>query len=107
MLNNRLTVHQTLCNILGCASIGEECRCHFQPGSNVRLIYPAIVYRLYDIPANYADNMPYVITGTYQLTLIDRNPESEYVELIAALPKASFVRFYIADGLNHWIYNIY
>lgn len=107
MPNNRLRVHQTLCNVLGCAEIGEECRCHYQRPSNRNMVYPAIVYRLSGIPTSFADNTPYVTTGQYQLTLIDRNPESEFVEEITKLPKARFVRFFIADGLNHWIYNIY
>lgn len=107
MLNNRMIVHRTLCKILGCEEIGDECRCHLQRPSNRKMVYPAIVYRLSDIPTFPANNKPYITEGLYQLMLIDKDPESEYVEEIAKLPKAKFVRFYVVDGLNHWVFNIY
>lgn len=107
MPNNRMRVHRTLCKILGCEEIGDECRCHFQRPSNRNMAYPAIVYRLSDIPTSFANNRPYVATEQYQLTLIDKNPESEYIEDITRLPHVRFVRFFVMDGLNHWVYNIY
>lgn len=107
MPNRRMQIHRVLCDILDCSEIGPECRCHFQADSNVRLKYPAIVYKLQDIPMFYADNIPYVGDELYKLTLIDRNPESPYVKCITMLPKVKFVRFFVADNLNHWVYTIY
>lgn len=107
MPNRRLEIHRVLCNILDCPEIGDECRCHFQPDSNVRLKYPVIIYKLQDLPMFYADNIPYLGYELYELTLIDRNPESLYVSCIAALPKAKFVRFFVSDNLNHWVFQIH
>lgn len=107
MANRRLEIHRSLCKILECETIGPECRCHFQPASNVRMVYPAIVYQLSDVIGRHADNRPYIENSIYQLTLIDRDPESKYAEAIKKLPKINFVRFFVADNMNHWVFNIY
>lgn len=106
MSNRRLEIHQSLCDILECPDIGPECRCHFQPGSNVLLKYPAIVYKLRDVPTVYADNAPYLFVDTYDLTLMDKNPESVYAEMIKHLPKVRFVRFFVSSNINHWVFTI-
>lgn len=80
---------------------------YFQPPDNVQMIYPAIVYELDDINCLHADNNPYTQDPAYSVTLIDENPDSEYVEKLSSLPKCSFERFYKADNLNHWVYKIY
>lgn len=107
MPNSRRKIHRILCDVLECAEIGAGCRCHFQPGSNIRMVYPAIVYQLSDIPAKFADNKVYITTPIYQLTLIDKDPESKYVYRLSKLPTSRFVRFFIVDNLNHWVFNIY
>lgn len=80
---------------------------YFQPPENVKMSYPAIVYSLDDIWHDHADNLPYISKNAYQITLIDRNPESEFVSEISSLPLCSFDRFYVADNLNHWVFTMY
>ena len=41
------------------------------------------------------------------VTVIDRDPDSDIPNLVAALPTSSFNRFFVADGLNHTVYTIY
>lgn len=80
---------------------------YFQPPENVKMSYPAIVYLLDDIWHDHADNLPYISKNAYQITLIDQNPESEFVKKISSLPLCSFDRFYVVDNLNHWVFTMY
>lgn len=80
---------------------------YFQPPSNIQMSYPAIVYHLATIDSEHANNRPYVWRRRYTVTLIDKNPESEYVDKILAIPTCAFDRFYVSDNLNHWVFVIY
>lgn len=80
---------------------------YFNPDANVRLYYPCIIYSRDDIDPKYADNSTYGINYRYQLILIDRDPDSPFVEKIAYLPTARFRRHYSADNLSHDVFTIY
>lgn len=43
----------------------------------------------------------------YELTVIDKNPDSDILDRVASLPMCAFERHYTADNLNHDVYNIY
>ncbi len=80
---------------------------YFQPPSGVRMQYPAIVYQLDRMGSRYADNAPYSRFKAYQVTWIGTNPDSDIPDLIGSLPLSSWVRFYVADNLNHHVYRLY
>lgn len=80
---------------------------YYQPPTNVCMKYPAIVYSRYDIETFHADNKPYAQYIAYQVTVIDKNPDSEIVPKIAALPMCSFDRHYVPDNLNHDVFTLY
>lgn len=80
---------------------------YFQPPDNIRMQYPAIVYRVYLPEDEYANNDKYVGHTIYELTVIDRNPDSEVAMAIYRLPKSSFVREFKSDDLNHYIFRYY
>lgn len=80
---------------------------YFQPPESVKMQYPAIRYELNNIDMNYADDRPYMSAKRYSVTLIDKNPDSFLPDLITTLPFCSFSRFYTADNLNHWVFNLY
>lgn len=82
-------------------------RVYFQPPSNVQMKYPAIVYQRDTIAAQFANNKPYSFDTRYQVTVIDRNPDNEIVDRVAALPKTSHERWFTADGLNHDVFTLY
>jgi hypothetical protein len=88
-------------------SILESDRVFFQPPANVQMQYPAIVYNLDDISTKFADDLPYRLLKRYQVTVIDRNPDSDIPNQIAALPMCSFSRFFVADNLNHFVFTLY
>lgn len=73
----------------------------------MQIKYPALIYKRDYAVSNFADDLPYVHTKRYMLTLIDRNPDTIYYDPISRLPTCIFVRNYSTDGLNHDIFNLY
>lgn len=79
----------------------------FQPPSNVQMTYPAIVYKRLAVETYFADDIPFCRKKRYQVTIIDRDPDSEIPDKVAQLPTATFDRNFVADNLNHDVYNLY
>lgn len=82
-------------------------KAHFQPGMNTTLAYPCIVYNRDDTFIAHADNLDYYTKKRYMITVIDRNPDSLIPDAVEALPYARFDRFYVKDGLNHTVFNLF
>ena len=80
---------------------------YFQPPPSVKLEYPCIIYKRDFEKAEFADNGPYKRRLRYQVTVIDRNPDSPLPPQIATLPLCVYDRFYTADNLNHDVYNLF
>lgn len=100
-MGSRLELQTLLENILGSRNV------YYQPPASVSMKYPAIVYSRNDIETTFADNNPYSLYHAYTITLIDTNPDSEYVNKIAMLPLCTYDRHYKADNLNHDVFNLY
>lgn len=101
MLNDRLALHELLCEILGSRNV------YFQPPESVNMKYPAIRYSRDDIDNVSADNVVYKQDVSYMITVIDRNPDSEIVERISQIPHIRYDRHYVSDNLNHDVYTLY
>lgn len=69
--------------------------------------YPCIVYARDDAITDFADNKPYTYTKRYQVTVIDRNPDSDIPDKVAQLPMCLLNRYFAADNLNHDVFNLY
>lgn len=80
---------------------------YFQPPENLLLRYPAIVYSRSDIRNRPADDMVYSQFTFYDLTVIDKNPDSLLVYAVASLPRCKFGRHYKSDNLNHDTFTIF
>lgn len=80
---------------------------YFQPPANIQMEYPCFVYRRFDIQPVFANNDPYRLTVRYQLTVIDRDPDSTLPGQVAALPLCRYVRFFATQGLNHDVFNLF
>lgn len=80
---------------------------YFQPPANVQMQYPAIVYQRDNAHTEFANNRPYSGAVRYQVTVIDRNPDSDIPKKVASLPLCIFSRFFTANGLNHDVYTLY
>jgi hypothetical protein len=80
---------------------------YFQPPPNVQMAYPCIVYQRDRTSTRFADNKPYARTKGYQVTVIDRDPDSDIPDKVAQLPTALFSRFFVANNLNHDVYTLF
>lgn len=97
----RLQLQSLLEEILGSSNV------YFQPPSNIQMQYPCIIYKWDAADTIFADNSPYRFARRYQVTVIDRNPDSEIPDKIAALSLCKFDRFFTADNLNHDVFNLF
>ena len=97
----RLDLQAKLIEILQSANV------YFQPPPNVVMNYPCIVYQRDYNQVNHADDIPYRTRYRYQVTVIDRNPDSEFVDKVLQLPMCTYDRFYTSDNLNHDVFKLF
>jgi hypothetical protein len=69
--------------------------------------YPCIVYQRYNALTLFANNLPFRHTKRYQVTVIDRDPDSLIPDKVATLPMCLHNRFFVANNLNHDVFNLY
>lgn len=100
-MGSRLELHEVLCETLGSRNV------YFQPPASVCMQYPAIVYSRNRIDNDFADNTVYKQKYSYEVTVIDKNPDSEIPKRASLLPMCRFDRHYVVDNLNHDIFTIY
>jgi hypothetical protein len=100
-MGRRLDLQSRLESILGTPNV------YFQPPTNVQIMYPCIIYKRDYADTKYADDSLYHHTQRYQVTVIDRDPDSEIPSQIAGLPLCQYDRFYTADNLNHDVYTLF
>lgn len=87
--------------------LGNE-NVYFQPPENIRMSYPAIVYFRNDINSRYADDRSYINVRSYDVTLIDKRPDSPFIDEI--MERFSFCRYnrhQTIDNLHHDYFTIY
>lgn len=106
-MDNRLhlqtLLEQTLESVLG---EGHK-EVYFQPPASIHMSYPCIVFQLDQMNTKFANNNPYGTIRRYQITAIDRDPDSPIPEALSKLQRCQFNRFYITDNLNHFVFTIY
>ena len=101
VLEKRLELHDLLCSILGSEEV------YFQPPESVKMSYPAIVYSRDRIDNLHADNQVYKQEIGYQITVIDKDPDSEIVAAVSKIPRIRYDRPYKSDNLNHDVFTLY
>lgn len=97
-MGSRLDLQNLLEFILGSRNV------YYQPPESIKIKYPAIVYRRNDIDNNFADDIVYIQNHTYQIIVIDADPDSEIVDRVSKLPMCRYDRHYTSDNLNHDIF---
>ena len=107
-MGRRLDLHHKLRatyeNVTGKSSEGKV---YFQPPASVKLSYPCILYKLTDMPVNFANNFPYKIEHAYELTVIDTDPNSPLREKISKFQCCRLSRVFESDNLHHYVFQIY
>lgn len=99
--STRLQLQSALETILGTRNV------YFQPPANITMKYPCIVYSRDSALTIFADNNPYRHKQRYQVTVIDRDPDSGTPDKVAALPLCTRNRFFTADNLNHDVFTLF
>lgn len=98
-MNNRLKFNEFLKTITP--------NVYFQPPTNISIKYPCIIYTRKDIEKVNANNGVYRKNHAYDVTIIDRNPDSPIASKLIDLRYCEFDRQFIKDGLNHISFKIY
>lgn len=100
-LRSRLDLQGFLETLLGSRNV------YFQPPATIRMAYPCIVYELDGVNSRHADDLSYLKDARYQVTLIDRDPDSKLFFRLMELPKCSFSSRFASDDLNHFVFTLY
>lgn len=100
-MGSRLTLDQILRNLLGTTNV------YFQPPETIKMSYPCIVYERASGDTKFADDIPYIRHKKYNVTVIDRDPDSEIPDRVATLPMCVFDRHFTSDNLHHDVYVLY
>jgi len=105
-MGQRANLQSLLETILG-EEPEQKTNVYFQSPNNLTMSYPCIRFNLDSDDVKRADNALYAREKRYQLIVIDRNPDSPIPDAVSKLSKCRFSRFYTADNLNHFVFNIY
>ena len=98
---SRLQLQTELEELLGSKNV------YYQPPASVKMSYPAIVYSRNDIRNDFANNDVYSQNRSYEVIVIDKNPDSEIVDRVSQLPMCRFDRHYTSDNLNHDVFILF
>ena len=55
----------------------------------------------------YANNAAYMRSYRYEVTVIDGDPDCEYIEAVLSLPMCTFDRHFVSDNLHHNTFTLY
>lgn len=78
------------------------------PPKTKDLEYPCIIFQLSTSDTSFGDNIPWFCMDRFSIQFISKNPvEDEIHYKLLHLPRCTFSRFFTADNLNHWNYDIY
>jgi hypothetical protein len=80
---------------------------YFQPPADAQMQYPCITYERDTADARFAGNSKYLVRKRYTVTVIDENPDSLIPDAVELLPLCSKSTFFVANNLNHDVFNIF
>ena len=80
---------------------------YFQPPSNATIDEPCIIYQREASFVSRADDILWWLKKRYQVIVVDRNPDSLIPDQVEGLPYTKFDRFYVSNGLNHFVYQLF
>lgn len=101
-MSSRTDLHNELVRLF------ESNNVYYQPPENLKMNYPAIVYYKGDIDKQSADNIGFILTDSYTVTVISPLPDNPVIKkILSEIPMSSYDRSYISDKLNHDVLTIY
>ena len=79
----------------------------FQPNERSEIPYPHIVYNRDPAYKLHADNIRYLHRDKYEMTYIDREPDSPVFDELEKRPYCSHKASFVEDGLHHDVFDLY
>ncbi len=95
MAKTRLTLHQTLIDILGTNHV------YYNPPESQKMEFPCIVYNRTSINDTKADNLKYIDYTTYKITVLSKKPDHPAIKKILELPMTRFTSQYVKNSFYH------
>lgn len=81
---------------------------YFQPPENVKLVYPCLIYSKSSNDTKYANNQLYFNKQKYNVTIIDKNSDSELADnLVSAFEYCSIDSYFTSENLYHTTLTLY
>lgn len=100
-MGQRQDLHNVLVDVLGSDAV------YFQPPPKMSLTYPCIIYKRERSEITFSGNKPYNRDKQYQVTVIDRDPDSIIPDKVAMLPMVRHNRTFAVDNLNHDVFTLF
>lgn len=98
----RLELHKEL------EELFETKNVYFQPPEGFKMKYDCVVYTRRSGDTRFADNNPYTFYKSYEVTLIRRSPENDWVDKFAMhFPRSRYDRNFKTDNLEHDVFVVY
>lgn len=99
-MNSRLDLHVELLKFTP--------NVYFQPPSGFMMKYPCIVYNKTDKTRHFADDFVYLSQQEYQLSVIDKDPDSAIADQIEEYFQLGTIeQYFTVDNLNHTNLKLY
>lgn len=98
-MGSRIEFHNLLCTIASTV--------YFQAPPAHKMVYPCVIYSRDNMVKTSADNTMYLVNNMYQVTYIDKNPDSDVPMKILKLQNSKFTTQFVKDGFYHNVFNIY
>lgn len=81
---------------------------YFQPPTGLQMKYPCIVYDKSGKDVTYANNKKYKSIQMYDLTLIERDPDTDIADRIFNhFDYCDITQYYVTENLSHTKLNLY
>ena len=100
-MGRRIDLQIKLEEILGSRNV------YYEPPESLKIKYPCIVYKKDSDSVRYADDRNYKSVLGYQVTLIDKTPDSQIIDRIKDLPMCRWNRHFANDNLHHDVFTLY
>lgn len=81
---------------------------YFQTPSNVQMVYPCIVYTKTGRNRHFASDVVYLSQQGYNITVIDKNPDSVIADRIEShFQYCGIEQYFVTDNLHHTTLSLY
>lgn len=99
-MGSRIELHEKLLLVLP--------NCYFQPPANLKMTYPCIVYSKSGKDVEFGNDGVYLSKQEYQVTVIERDPDSVKADIIqAGFQYCKIGQYFVTDNLYHTTLTLY